>query len=527
MLSHDAGFNFNFMSRVFDDKMEAAFSYLVFCFTILPEHIAQVTFPFIMKIHQATAVAIAMTSGDALASVDQSNCSAASNMSLSWHPPSKNSINDLGHALNGTEANGFVYTAGQAPTNTSNWCNMPHVTTDNYVKASGDYKLEYVEVIHRHHKRTPYSSNTFPREGYPCECNDEGLFYGGKPLNPYGNDSAATYWSVYTSPSNPLAPSGFNGSCQFPQITRGGLDDSHQHGVDLKAVYGGSLGFIPSEYDANAVSYRVTNNVITSQVASMLIPGMYPSRKDTDTPLLIQPDGIDSLEPSYSCSAASLDSYATGSNSSAWLRHLNASAGLFSRLDTLSGVEPNSTEWHQSFDHYYDNLSARLCHSKPLPCKIGNETDCVSSTEAEEVFRLGQYEYSYLYRDAPESLSYSVASYGIYMAELAQNLRDVMEGKCAGRKYRHNVAHDGSISRLLSILQVDVMYWPGMGAEVVFELYNKAGCHFLRVLLGGQVLVSSHPAFGRMDMVPAAPLLAYIDGLVGVGANKVPALCEA
>jgi hypothetical protein len=94
-------------------------------------------------------------------------------------------------------------------------------------------------------------------------------------------------------------------------------------------------------------------------------------------------------------------------------------------------------------------------------------------------------------------------------------------------RYRHNIAHDGSISRLLSILQIEKMVWPGMGSEVVFELYSKNDCYFLRVLWGGQVLRSSLPAFGSMDMVPFATVLGYFDGLVGVRASKVPGLCAA
>jgi acid phosphatase len=89
------------------------------------------------------------------------------------------------------------------------------------------------------------------------------------------------------------------------------------------------------------------------------------------------------------------------------------------------------------------------------------------------------------------------------------------------------VAHDGSISRLLAILQIEKMIWPGMATEVVFELYSKQGCYYLRVLFGGQVLVSSHPSFGSMDMIDVTTFLAYIDGLVGVGANKVPGLCSS
>lgn len=83
-------------------------------------------------------------------------------------------------------------------------------------------------------------------------------------------------------------PSGWIGSCQFPQITPGGLDDSWQHGADLYGVYGELLGFLPGRHEdfAEKVKYRVTNNVITSQVAGMLINGMWDTTEPF--PLLIQ-----------------------------------------------------------------------------------------------------------------------------------------------------------------------------------------------------------------------------------------------
>lgn len=463
-------------------------------------------------------------------------CHSNSTFDLSWHAPAQAKVNSLSSAINGTGTYGFVFNSSQGPLDTYNYCNMPHVNPKTYPRVKDDgYKLEYVEVIHRHHKRTPYASNTFPVENYPWYCDDEGLFYGGQPINPDGNPSADTYWSVYTSPTNPFTPEGFAGTCQFPQITRGGLDDSHKHGADLKSVYHDLLHFIPADYSPSAVSYRVTNNVITSQVASMLIAGMYPSQANTNTPLHIQPSSIDSLEPKYSCPASTslLASYGPGSSSPAWLEHLNAAAPLFARLDALSGVSPDSSSWHQSLDHYFDNLSSRLCHAKTLPCSASDPSDCVSTADAEQVFRLGEYEYSYIYRDAPASLRATAASYGVWVAELAQNLRGAMgrgeESSVPGSevRYRHNVAHDGSMSRLLSVLQLDKMVWPGMGAEVVFELYSKGGCYFVRVLWGGQVLKSSRPGFGEMSMVPVEEVLGYFDGLAGVGAEKVEGLCDA
>lgn len=464
---------------------------------------------------------------------------------LSWHAPISSHINNLGSVINGTGTHGYLFNSSTLPDNvtygTYNWCNMPHVRRSEYPKMNLSYTLEYVEVIQRHHKRTPYVANTFPVETYPWYCDDEALFYYGAPSPAHGaNHSANTYWSVYTSSSNPLTLRGFNGTCQFPQITRGGLDDSWQHGHDLYRVYHDLLDFLPETYDPDLVNFRVTNNVITSQVASMVTSGMFSGQAERNLPLLIQPASIDSLEPGYVCPVAknNFSAYRVGSNYPGWTLHLEAASDLFANLDAISGVPPTDPGFHVSFDHYFDNLSARLCHAKSLPCNASNRSLCVTQAMADEVFRLGQYEYSYLYRDAgARTLEYSVGSYGIWIAELAQNLRSVMHATESansgnrtgnGIKYRHNIAHDGSISHILNILQVEQMVWPGMGSEVIFELYKRKADHqyFVRVLWGGQVFRSSNPSLGVLDMLPVNILLAYFDRLVGRGAKKIPGLCN-
>ena len=84
-----------------------------------------------------------------------------------------------------------------------------------------------------------------------------------------------THWVVEEEPLNPFHVRGFNGTCRFPQITREGLEDSWQHGRDIYEVYHDLLHFIPETLDTKKVRFRATNNVITSQVAGMLIGGMY------------------------------------------------------------------------------------------------------------------------------------------------------------------------------------------------------------------------------------------------------------
>lgn len=403
--------------------------------------------------------------------------------------------------------------------------------------------------IHRHHKRTPYAANSFPVESYTWDCDDEGLYYFARPLSEDSsssrNSSALAYWEVFSG-INPFSAltSGWKGTCQFPQITTQGLDDAWQHGADLYGVYHDLLGFLPGRDDDDddddqarrqKVKYRVTNNVITSEVAGMVINAMWGTTGAA--PLLVQPDGADSLEPSYTCASSEARYGAVESAANpAWGAHLEAARGLYAALDGISGVDGADAGFHASFDHYYDNLSARQCHGKPLPCKLVNVTNadgttalvndtgaCVTQAMADEVYRFGNWEYSQIYRDAgAESLAASVGSFGVWVAELAAHLRGVMEGT-GETLWFHNVAHDGSVSRLLGILQVDVMVWPGMGSEVVFEVWKRrsgysstgkvsrretsASGYYVRVLFGGQVLTSSNPSLGTMDMVPVETVL--------------------
>jgi acid phosphatase len=73
---------------------------------------------------------------------------------LSWYPPSSTVINNLTNVLTATGVYGFIYN-NSYPTDvrygTYNWCNMPHVRKEEYVKPSSDYKLKYVEIVSAKH----------------------------------------------------------------------------------------------------------------------------------------------------------------------------------------------------------------------------------------------------------------------------------------------------------------------------------------------------------------------------------------
>ena len=114
------------------------------------------------------------------------------------YPPAATNINNLTFALHGTGPPG-IYNSSVTPDSiygTYNWCNMPHVRPREYqcvhsvlpgifnpiqlIKRvpSKSYTLQYVEVIHRHHKRTPYGSNTFFEEDVEWSCSGSGPTFG-------------------------------------------------------------------------------------------------------------------------------------------------------------------------------------------------------------------------------------------------------------------------------------------------------------------------------------------------------------
>ncbi|KAG7693554.1 hypothetical protein KL933_003003 [Ogataea haglerorum] len=447
------------------------------------------------------------------------------------HAPIENEFSDLDQVFNSSRGtNDGIYNSSYVPDSKYgqyNFCNMPHVRKDTYPQVDQSvYKLQFVEVIHRHHKRTPYAQNCFPVENLVLYCDDAlNNYYSEFKTPDRSNNTTKISWTNYQNQYNPFSfiQNGYNGTCQFPQISYGGLEDSYQHGLDLYGVYGELLEFLPESYDPNQLTFRVTNNVITSQVVSAVAKAMYPCEKGID--VKVEGDSFDALEPTYSCDFAD-DVASEITSSSEWQEHLAKAADLYNELDHISGVDPDSEDWHQSFDHYFDNTAFRLCHGYDLACNSENSSLCMTQDQAEQIFRLGDFEYNYQFRIHENSTLYAATSYGAYFNELKHRLLQKTDGS-SSLKYSHNVAHDGSIARILGFLQIDYLRWPGMGSEIVFELYEglKDGKWYLRTLYMGRVLTTTGP-LGEIDMIPLRDYVDYIESMIGKDAEVLVDYCS-
>jgi len=76
-------------------------------------------------------------------------------MGMDWYPPKTTPISNLSAVVNGTGVFGFSFDGSRPGSNDYyggyNYCNMPHVNQQSYVKPPGDYVLEYVEVVSMEH----------------------------------------------------------------------------------------------------------------------------------------------------------------------------------------------------------------------------------------------------------------------------------------------------------------------------------------------------------------------------------------
>ena len=251
----------------------------------------------------------------------------------------------LSFVANGTGTNNGIYQAGvdasdsNAPYGTYFYCNMPHPRVTEYELptqiTSGQVtgKLVYLEYLQRHHKRTCYNI-LLGGENQRYNCSNVQIFeYGRTP----GVSPVQVYAQSYVNPNNPFVLDHVNGTCRFPQITRGGLLDSVVHGKDLWSVYGEMLKFLPSEPDST-IFFRTSQSELTEVTAGGVIHGLYP---DSNKPIPIHQQRMDTINKGFPCSIINQiqTSYMATPE---WKAHLAAAAPLLTKLNPMLGTTENS-----------------------------------------------------------------------------------------------------------------------------------------------------------------------------------------
>ncbi|KAI0071352.1 phosphoglycerate mutase-like protein [Panus rudis PR-1116 ss-1] len=392
------------------------------------------------------------------------------------------------------------HTPSNFPWNTYNYCNAPHVNTKHYtlppVKGA---KLVYLNMVMRHHKRTP--DNLYPKENelnsVPWNCVDFKQFS-------FGGGSTHVFHEVTVPDWHPFRSQIWNGSCDQGQLTEEGLQDAIQHGKDFWSVYVGKLGLLRS-VNQQDIFVRTSSETRTFQVAGGMLTGMDASFANKDFPVVNQASPIDSIPPSYSCPKANAirDAYQSVPD---WTNHLQENAPLKARLDATLGTAGLS-DWASWYDHFFDTFTSRTCHGHPLPC---NSTgSCVAATDAAKVFAIGDFEYNYIWNAAQNASTYNQLTFGVFFFELAQNFKLFQSGK-ETFKARLFVGHDGSMIRLASGLGFGrnaPLRWPALGSEIVMEVWRSGKTEFVRVLHEGTPVKS-------LEWMPLAKFIQLLESQV-------------
>ncbi|KAI9375060.1 histidine phosphatase superfamily [Aspergillus egyptiacus] len=425
----------------------------------------------------------------------------------SFYPP-LNHTTYITNASLGTYGGVFHAPGHQAsPTGDAvyNYCTMPHPHVDTYslprpvANGSVSAKLVYLEYLQRHQRRTPY--NILPggeNQEYNCDTLHTHVF--AAPAGP-GPTPMQVHGQAYTDPSNPFLTNYVNGSCQYPQLTIGGYLDGHQHGRDLHDVYAQKLGFLPDSPDPEKVFFRSTSSALTQGTAGGVLRGLWPEYSGP-LPLHQQAEAVDTINRGFPCPARD-QILARIQSTPEWNDHINVTSGLRNTLADLFDAREDPA-WMETWDHFADNFQGRLCNGYQLPCRVEDESRCVTDQQAEEAFRAGDWMYNYWWRRNPYVADYITVIEGMFIAELVRNFEAVQQGR-SPVVYRHTFAHDGDVAPMLGALGIRALRWPGMGANVAFEIWETSDDQlYARVLYSGRAIETVH---GTLEWIPLAKLI--------------------
>ncbi|KAI9646352.1 hypothetical protein NHQ30_005796 [Ciborinia camelliae] len=359
----------------------------------------------------------------------------------------------------------------------------------------------------------------------PFNCSDILPYLYAGPHDTTSQQPISVYAQTYTDPGNPFLNRYIPGTCQYPQLTIGGLLDGYKHGRDLLGVYGaGKLNLFPTSPSPEKTYFRSSESPLTQQSAGGVLRGIWSDYKES-IPLHQQATSLDTVNSGYSCSAIS-STLAAIKSTTEWQDHLTATSILRTTLGNMFNAD--SSAWQGTMDHFADNFQARQCNGYSLPCSPTNSSNCVTQEMANEVFRAGDWEWNYYWRANPYVQKYIQVVEGLFIGEIVSRLESVVNGTINAGMYSHIFVHDGDIGPVAGALGIKALRWPGMGSNIAFEIWKVQNHsvaitdrYFARVLYGGQPMESIH---GDMDWVPLKSLLAILRQFVPA---DIVALCNS
>ena len=212
--------------------------------------------------------------------------------------------------------------------------------------------------------------------------------------------------------------------------------------------------------------FRTTESPLTQQSAGSVLRGLWPNYQGS-IPVHQQTSSVDTVNEGFSCSAINTVLSSIKSTDE-WNSHLTATSTLRSDLGSLLGA--TASAWQNTFDHFADNFQGRLCNGYALPCDVSDTSNCVTTEQANKVFRAGDWEWDYYWRGNPYAKEYITVVEGLFIGEILARFEGVKNGTVTG-KYSHVFVHDGDIGPVAGALGIKALRWPGMASNIAFEIW--------------------------------------------------------
>eukprot|EP00123_Amoebidium_parasiticum_P003711 comp15005_c1_seq1/m.11617 comp15005_c1_seq1/g.11617 ORF comp15005_c1_seq1/g.11617 comp15005_c1_seq1/m.11617 type:complete len:281 (-) comp15005_c1_seq1:12-854(-) len=157
-------------------------------------------------------------------------------------------------------------------------------------------------------------------------------------------------------------------------------------------------------------------------------------------------------------------------DSPAWLKYLKTAQPILDQLDAVLATK-GVPGWQKMVNFFFDNIAARLCNNKPLPCSKDDPQLCIDMGLAEEVFRLALWEFRQKYI-VDHGLSRLRLTLGPLLTTILSNMQSALSDQHMGPRLHFYSGHDDTLTPLLGALNITFTSWPAYGSALAIELWR-------------------------------------------------------
>eukprot|EP00298_Acanthocystis_sp_HF-20_P011397 c19372_g1_i1.p1 GENE.c19372_g1_i1~~c19372_g1_i1.p1 ORF type:complete len:451 (+),score=153.94 c19372_g1_i1:22-1353(+) len=353
------------------------------------------------------------------------------------------------------------------------YCQAPYPTVASYVPPVNATLLN-VQILVRHGDRSP--CNPLPIEDVFWDC-----------------DGVQEFRTVYrdTTYVNFIRDSdlqnGFllNGTCYAGQLTPKGFQQQYAMGDSFRQIYSKYMQIIPP-----AIYVRSTNVERARQSGQAFLAGLLIGEFFGISINTAFDNTYDMLLPTTQYCPRLAEIADELVNSDGWKQMHPQNNEILNQLNEICPTA-NLTSWQSSYDHYFDNLNARICHNFSLPCSPTNSSHCVTIELAQSLSELAIQEWNYVYGGYLGQEKSSLET-GFFINTLVQNMLNKINNPANTPSINLFAAHDETISMALSALNITQPIRPPYASNLAFELWQPKDTskgNFIRVLSNGEFIV--------------------------------------